>query len=140
MMNAARLAIYTDDPAWREIAARAFRAHAAVLTERPMAMTEALLALDFFLDEPREIVVVWPDGSSRADAQPLLSVLRGTFLPAAVTAIGSEAGVARLGSTAPFARDKVALGSKPTAYVCRQGRCQLPVTEAEALAAQLLQP
>ena len=138
MMNAARLATYLDDPAWRDVAARAFRAHAAVLTERPMAMTEALLALDFFLDEPREIVVVWPDGDTRDDAAPLLNVLRRTFLPAAVTAMGSEAEVARIGRTAPFARDKVPLGGKPTAYVCRQGRCQLPVTDADALAAQLL--
>jgi len=140
MMNAARLAIYTDDAAWRGIASRAFLAHAPVLTERPMAMTEALLALDFFLDEPREIVVVWPDGTGRGGAEPLLSALRRTFLPAAVTAIGAEAEVARVGRTAPFARDKVPLHGKPTAYVCRQGRCQLPVTDAEALAAQLLQP
>ena len=138
MMNAVRLAAYTDDTAWRDIAARAFRAHAAVLAERPMAMTEALLALDFFHGEPRELVVVWPHGATRADAEPLLAVLRRTFLPAAVTAIGSEAEVARIGAVAPFARDKVALGGKATAYVCRQGRCQLPVTDAEAFAAQLL--
>ena len=138
MRNAARLAVYTDDPSWRDVAARAFRAHAAVLAERPMAMTEALLALDFFLDEPREIVVVWPDGASREAAAALLSVLRRTFLPAVVTAIGPQEDVARIGQTAPFARDKVALDGKPTAYGCRQGRCQLPVTDAEAFAAQLL--
>jgi len=138
MRNAARLAVYTDDPTWREIASRAFRAHAAVLAERPMAMTEALLALDFFLDEPREIVVVWPDGADPAAAAPLLAVLRRTFLPAAVTAIGCQSDVAAIGRTAPFAREKTALHGQPTAYVCRQGRCQLPVTDAEAFAAQLL--
>jgi uncharacterized protein YyaL (SSP411 family) len=138
MRNAARLAVYTDDSTWRDVAARAFRAHAAVLAERPMAMTEALLALDFFLDDPREIVVVWPDGAAPGEAAPLLSVLRRTFLPAAVTAIGSEAEVARIGRTAPFAREKLAVEGKPTAFVCRQGRCQLPVTDPDAFAAQLL--
>jgi len=138
MRNAARLAVYTDDPTWRDVAARAFRAHAAVLAERPMAMTEALLALDFFLDEPREVVVVWPDATPPGEAAPLLAVLRRTFLPAAVTAVGPESAIARIAGTAPFAREKVALAGKPTAYVCRQGRCQLPVTDPEAFAAQLL--
>jgi len=137
MRNAARLAVYTDDGTWRDVAARAFRAHAGVLTERPMVMTEALLALDFFLDEPREIVVVWPDGAA-GDAAPLLAVLRRTFIPAAVMAVGSESQVAAIAATAPFAREKVPLDGRPTAYVCRQGRCQLPVTDAEAFAAQLL--
>ncbi|HEY4184261.1 MAG TPA: thioredoxin domain-containing protein [Polyangia bacterium] len=137
LMNAVRLATYTDDDRWRRIAAGALRAHAALLNERPMVMTEALLALDFFLDEPREIVVVWPDGVAAAEATPLLSALRSTFLPARVVACGTEAQVERIGSVVPFARQKVAQQGRPTAYVCRRGRCDLPVTDAEALTAQL---
>jgi uncharacterized protein YyaL (SSP411 family) len=137
LMNAARFAVYTDDEEWRQIAERGFRAHAATLNERPTAMTEALLALDFFLDEPREIVVVWPDGAPAAAVDPLLATLRHAFLPARVVACGSEAHVAAIGKTVGFARDKVAQAGRPTAYVCRRGRCDLPVTDPRAFEAQL---
>jgi len=138
LMNAARLAAYTDDERWRTAAERAVAAHARTLVERPVAMTEALLAVDFLRGDPREVVVVWREG---ADGEPgsesLRAALRRAFVPARVVACGSEAAVTALGRIAPFARDKVAIGGDATAYVCRQGRCELPVKEAGAFAAQL---
>jgi uncharacterized protein YyaL (SSP411 family) len=136
LMNAVRLAVFTDDDRWRQVAARGFRVHADVLTDRPVAMTEALLALDFFLDVPREIAIVWPDGAADA-AGPLLSVLRRTYLPSRAIAGGPESAIESLGRTVAFAREKVAQGGRPTAYVCRSGRCELPVTDADALERQL---
>ena len=79
LMNAVRLAAFTGDDQWRQVAERGFRAHAATLSERPIAMTEALLALDFFLDVPagdRPGVAGW-----RPSMPPhrLLAILRATF-------------------------------------------------------------
>ena len=37
----------------------------------------------------------------------------------------------------PLLEDKVMLSGMPTAYVCQNYACQLPVTEPDALAAQL---
>jgi uncharacterized protein YyaL (SSP411 family) len=37
----------------------------------------------------------------------------------------------------PLLADRTALGGRATAYVCEHFVCQLPVTEPEALAAQL---
>ena len=37
----------------------------------------------------------------------------------------------------PLLEDKVMLAGAPTAYVCQNYACQLPVTEPAALAAQL---
>ena len=42
-------------------------------------------------------------------------------------------------SAVPLLADRVALDGRPTAYVCRGFVCRLPVTEAAALAAQLLE-
>src|SRR5216117_868256 len=78
--NALRLGTFTDDGRWRATAERAFSSLHEVLTERPLAMTEALLALDYASDVPREVAVVWPAGAA-ATAEPLLAVLRATFLP-----------------------------------------------------------
>jgi uncharacterized protein YyaL (SSP411 family) len=136
LMNAARLAAYTDGERWREVAARALAAHARTLVERPVAMTEALLAVDFLRGDPREVVVVWPEEALSA-AAPLRDVLRRTFVPARVLAAGGEGAIAALGYLLPFARDKIAIRGQPTAYVCRQGRCELPVHDAAVFAVQL---
>jgi uncharacterized protein YyaL (SSP411 family) len=137
LMNALRLAAFTDDAKWRAVAERAFAAHSRSFADQPLALTEGLLALDFFHDEPREIAVVWPTGAPPEAAEPLLGVLRRTFVPARVLAAGSEADLAALAPLVPFVAGKVAQEGKVTAYVCRQGRCQLPVTDPDALRAQL---
>ena len=46
------------------------------MTERPLAMTDALLALDYRTDAVREIAIVWPTGTGLKAAAPLLEVLR----------------------------------------------------------------
>jgi len=137
LMNAARLAVYTDDERWRQVATRTLRAHATVLKENPIAMTEALLAVDFFHDAALEVVVVWPDGAPRDDARELLEVLRATFVPSRAVVCGSEATVATAARTIPFAREKVAIGGRATAYVCHHGRCELPVNDAPDFATRL---
>ena len=136
LMNALRLNVFTDDERWRQVAERGFRAHAQVLRERPLVMTEALQALDFFAGTPSEVVLVWPDGEAAAAAS-LLAVLRRTYLPSRVLAAGSESVIATLAEVVPFVRGKVAQAGRPTAYVCRRGRCELPVSEPAALEAQL---
>jgi uncharacterized protein YyaL (SSP411 family) len=83
------------------------------------------------------VVIAWPDGVTAETAGPLLAALRETFVPSCALVCGPEATVAAASRAIPFARDKVAVGGKATAYVCRQGRCDLPVTEPVAFAAQL---
>ena len=135
-MNTLRLGLFTGNDHWRQVAERGLRAHAKVLNERPVAMTEALLAVDFLADTPREIAIVWPDGAAAA-ATPLLAVLRRNFLSARALAAGPESAIDALAQTIPFVRNKVAQGGQPSAYVCRHGRCKLPVADAAALEAQL---
>ena len=136
-MNALRLAAYTDDPRWRAIAERGFRASAAVLGgDRSMLMTEALLALDYW-SVAREIVVVWPEGGSRADAEPFLSVLRQTYLRATSLAAGTASEMALLSRMVPFVGEKTAQGGQTTAYVCRHGACELPTVVATEFQGQL---
>ena len=137
MANALRLAAFTGDDHWRAIADRAFAAVSAVITNRPMAMTEALLALDWASDRPREVAIVWPRAGGATAAAPLLAVLRRTFLPNVVRAVVADDEVAALAQVAPFVEGKVATDGRPTAYVCEHGACQLPTHDADAFAAQL---
>jgi uncharacterized protein YyaL (SSP411 family) len=139
LMNAVRLEVITDDDRWRRIADGAFTAHATDFADRPLALTEGLLALEFAAGKPRQIAVVWPKGEDQA-AEPLRAVLRRTFVAARVLAEGEEPALGALSSDVPFVRDKPAINGQPTAYVCRGGVCELPVTDPGAFEAQLRGP
>jgi uncharacterized protein YyaL (SSP411 family) len=136
LLNALRLSAFTADDRWRAVAERALRWYAPVLEERPLALAEMLLALDFHGDAVREIVLVWPRGERAPE--PFLGVLRATFLPSRALA-GAEEGPAldALGRVAQVARDKKAIGGKATAYVCERGACRLPAIDVEKLRAQI---
>jgi uncharacterized protein len=133
---AVRLHAFTGEERFRRVAERALRAHAPVLEQQPAALHEMLLALDFFTDAAREVVLVWPEG--QPGPGPLAEPLRRTFLPSAsLTGAAEGAPLQALARVAPVARDRSAVGGRPTAYVCESGTCQLPVQEADALAALL---
>jgi hypothetical protein len=136
LLDALRLHAFTSDDRWRQVAVRAFQAHAAVLEQQPAALHEMLLALDFFTDDSPEVVLVWPEGA--LPPSDMVDVLRRTFLPNRVIA-GTEEGArsAALARVAAVARGKAALGGLPTAYVCERGTCQVPAMDAAALSASL---
>ncbi|HEX3906140.1 MAG TPA: thioredoxin domain-containing protein [Polyangia bacterium] len=137
LLSAQRLHTFTSDDRWRTVAERGLASLSSTLTENPLALTEALLAVDYAADEAREIAIVWPRDATIAEAAPLLDVLRRTFVPTRAIAAASEAEVAALAALVPWTADKPALDGRPTAYVCVQGRCDLPVHDPGALASQL---
>ncbi|WP_231511045.1 thioredoxin domain-containing protein [Chondromyces apiculatus] len=135
LLNVLRLGELTGEDRYREMGARALKAFAAQLTERPLALSDMLLALDFWTDTPREVVVVWPDGEAAPKA--LLDVLGRTFLPSRVITGGPESTLAALAKAAPIVEGKRTVDGKPTVYVCERGRCEAPTTDPGVLAAQL---
>jgi hypothetical protein len=137
LLCALRLATFTSDDRWRLVADRGFASLAPTLTENPLALAEALLAVDYAAGEPREIAIVWPRDAGPESAAPILDVLRRTFVPNRAIAAASDADTAALGARVPWIADKVALEGRPTAYVCVQGRCELPVHDPQALRQRL---
>jgi uncharacterized protein YyaL (SSP411 family) len=136
LLNALRLSAFTSDDRWRLVADGALRHYARALEEAPTSLAEMLLALDFATDAPREIVLVWPEETPEPEG--FLSVLRRTFLPNRAIAGAAEGEpLARLGRLALVAAEKVAVGGRPTVYVCERGQCRLPAIEPEKLAAQI---
>jgi uncharacterized protein YyaL (SSP411 family) len=98
-----------------------------------------LLALQFGLDDPLEIIIVTP--SDRSQAKAFMDVLRRTYLPNVVVSVVVEG--AELQAQAkwlPPLERKTARGGRATAYVCRRGVCRLPVTDAERFARELTTP
>jgi len=136
LLNALRLAAFTGDERWRARGEAALRHHAEALRDHPLAFGDMLLAVDFSTDAPREVVLVWPEGTCAPEE--FLAALRRTFLPNRALAGAPEGdGIAALGRVAAVAEGKVAAGGRPTAYVCERGQCRLPAIAPEKLASQI---
>jgi uncharacterized protein YyaL (SSP411 family) len=121
-----RLEAITSQASYREEAEKLLRSFGSLLAGAPAALGEMLLAVDFLLDEAREVVLVRPkDGSDAA----LLETVRSRFSPSQVL-VRHEEGAA---AATPLARDRPAQGGKATAYVCVRGACKLPVTDPAEL-------
>ncbi|HVL50308.1 MAG TPA: thioredoxin domain-containing protein, partial [Actinomycetota bacterium] len=93
----------------------------------PQAVCAFLSAVDFRLSTPKEIVVV----GSRPEADPLIEQIWNRFLPNKVVA-GSPPGI-----DSPLLEDKVAIGGRPTAFVCEHFACKAPTSDPKVLADQL---
>src|SRR5690606_37041635 len=130
-MTLARLAALTSDDRYRARLDAALRAHGARIASG--AMTELLLAADWRLDRPKEIVIVTP--TSRAEAAPLLRVVARHGPRNRVIVVAAEADAPRVADVVAVAGGKVARDGLPTAYACEQGLCEQPITDPDALLA-----
>src|SRR6185369_1062111 len=132
-LNLLRLHELTTDDAYRRRAERTLDALGPRLASDPMRLSEMLLALDWQLDAPKEIVIAVP--GSRDEAAPFLATLRTRLVPnriLAVTAAGDG-----LAALVPVAEGKVALGGRVTGYVCESRVCELPTTDPAVFARQV---
>jgi len=129
-----RLTVLTADAADEEVALAALRPMADVMQRYPSGFGRYLSALDFHLGPVVEVALLWRPGEE-AVASPLREAVFRRYQPNRVAAGAAEGapGAADL----PLLAGRGTVGGRPTAYVCRHYVCQLPVTEAEALARQL---
>ena len=136
LLNLLRLHEFTTDDQYRQRAEQAFQAFSDVLTQSPMVVSEMLLAVDFHLDTPKEIVIVVPH--VREEAEPFLDELNATFLPNRILAIVAEGKELESHTVIiPLLEGKVARGGQSTAYVCENRICDLPTTDPAVFATQI---
>jgi hypothetical protein len=138
-LNLLRLGEFTTQDRHRVRAERTLRSLQGRAAEAPTALSEMLLAVDFHLDEPKEVLIV--TRNSRAEAEPFLAQLRAVFLPNRVLAIAAEGkDLASQGELVPLLLEKIAQGGSATAYVCEGGVCKLPTTDPSVFAKQIRRP
>jgi hypothetical protein len=134
-MNLLRLHGLTADDRYRRRAEKALRAFGERLARAPASLAEMLLAVDFHLDTPKEIVIVTPSVEA---AEPLFAELRSAFVPNRVQTVAVEgAALAALARAVPLVEGKRARGGQPTAYVCERRVCALPTSDPQVFARQL---
>ncbi len=137
LLNLLRLYELTTEERFRQRAEATLRAFGRQLSNSPSSLSEMLLAVDFYLDRPKQIAIV-TQSSPDAD-ETLLRELRSHFVPNRVLSTVSEGPMLEAQQTlVPMLEHKVARGGKPTAYVCERGVCELPTTDPAVFARQLL--
>ncbi|HEY1183840.1 MAG TPA: thioredoxin domain-containing protein [Bryobacteraceae bacterium] len=137
ILNLLRLAQITGRADFRASAERALAAFAPRLASVPVALPAMLTACEFYLAEPRQIVIVGPRDS--AGTRALLRAFHARFVAnRIVLLVDSEETRRALARGIPTIESMQPAGGIPSAYVCRNYACQLPVTEAAQLT-ELLQ-
>jgi len=137
IMNLLRLHALTERKDYLQQAEEALGAFAAMLSSAPTALSEMLLALDFLMDSPKQIVIVAPRGNRQA-AQGLLQQVRAQFLPNRsfiLVCEGEE--LERASAVVPLLRDKKAQGNQAVAYFCEERACRQPTSDPEEFGRQL---
>jgi uncharacterized protein YyaL (SSP411 family) len=137
ILNLLRLAQITGRADFRASAGRALAAFAPRLARVPMALPAMLTACEFFLAEPRQIVIAGT--RDVAGTRVLLRAFHARFVANRIVLLVDTDETRRaLAAGIPAIEGMQPVGGRPSAYVCRHYTCQLPVTEAAQLA-ELLQ-
>ena len=130
-----RLSVLTGESEYARLGTASLRSMYQYLSRAPMGMGHWLCALDFYMSTPKEIAIVGP--VTDPATQSLLDVVHSRYLPNRVLAGLDPSVPGQSYSSIPLLQDRGMVDGRPTAYVCQNYICQLPVTEPEALAGQL---
>jgi len=134
-LNLLRLSQFRDDPgaAGAERARKTIDAFTTTLSHFPSAMPQMLVALDYSLSKPRQIVIAGKKDAPETKA--LLKEVHRHFLPKTVLVLADGAeGQKYLGEKNDAIRAMSPIDGKPAAYVCENFTCKAPVTVPKKLA------
>jgi hypothetical protein len=135
-LNLLRLAELTGEESYRKNAEKVFRAFARPLVERPSSLPRMLGALDWYLDEAKEIVIVLPDYET--EVSRFVRRLGEMFLPNRTLVVAGHGDHAkRIAALVPLAAGKAIVDDVTTAYVCENRVCKKPTSDPEEFARQL---
>jgi uncharacterized protein YyaL (SSP411 family) len=122
-----KLAAITGRDDFRQSAEATLQLFAHRLQTQPAALAFMLHALDFWLDEPRRVVIAGQTNS--VEFQNLLRAAHSVYQPNKIV-------LANTGAVEPFAKTLPAK-NEAIAYVCAGGACQSPTNDVETLRQQL---
>ena len=125
-----RLGALTGDARYRAAADSAIGGVVPYLTRYPTGFANWLSAAHLVVEGIEELAIVGPPEAE--DTRSLVEAVSG-YRPTVVLAVSAEPA----NSAVPLLADRAMIDGRPTAYLCRDFACRLPVTSADALLAQL---
>jgi uncharacterized protein YyaL (SSP411 family) len=131
-LNLLRLAQIRDAKEDRQRAEKTINAFSPVLSRMPSAMPQMLVALDYSLAKPKQIVIAGE--TDAVDSREILREVRLHYLPNTILflADGGE-GQKYLGQKLEAVRAMKKINGRAAAYVCENFTCKAPVTDGSAL-------
>jgi hypothetical protein len=137
-LNLLRLSQMLNQEQLAERARKTIDAFATTLSHFPSAMPQMLVALDYSLSKPRQVVIAGKKDAPETKA--LLKEVHRHFLPKTIVLLADGGdGQKYLGEKNEAIRAMSLVGGKPAAYVCENFTCKAPVTDPKELAGLLQQ-
>jgi uncharacterized protein YyaL (SSP411 family) len=124
-----RLFHYSGKEDYLRRAEKVLRLYYDALEKQPFGSTSMIEALDYYLEKPKEIVLMG-DPENQA-TQEMLRKVHSIYLPNKTLQVVKPG--EPLGKTSPLLEGKSQIDGKPTAYVCQNFTCSPPVTEWDDL-------
>ena len=106
-----------------------------VMSQAPAAAGQHLIALDFDLSDPHEIVAV--AGNDEADLDRAIEAVYDRYLPNKVVVPGRSGLPETLSRLVPLLADRSAIDGEVTTYICKRFTCQQPEVGLQSLKAAL---
>jgi uncharacterized protein YyaL (SSP411 family) len=134
-LNLLRLAELTGEHQYSDMVIPIFSAFSDLMDSQPTAISEMLLALDFYLSKRVEIVLIAPPDGKGLDE--MLAPVRATFYPNRVLVAAAED--EQLESHAeinPLLESRIARNGQTTVYLCQNYVCGFPTADPAVFAEQ----
>ena len=126
-LNLLRLAQMTGRSDFHDSANKTLRAFASRLMGMPSAVPQMLVAYEFSVSKPKQIILVG-EGST-AETREMLSILHARFLPDRIVMLVDNAASKTLATYLPVVETMTRIHGKTTAYVCENYACKLPTAD-----------
>jgi len=134
-----RLARLTDNKSYAQYAENILRLYSPYMARVPDQFSNFLCAVDFSLAPPLEVAVIAPTSDTSDDQETtrkLLYEIFAHYVPNKVVITGSGAKNESL-SASVLLKDRTAIGSQPTVYICKNYTCDEPLTDPLKLAKKM---
>jgi uncharacterized protein YyaL (SSP411 family) len=128
-----KLSLLTSRQEYESVAVGTMRLTQELMERAPLGFGHVLCALDFYTGDPVEIVVVGDQKGT--DTQDLLACVAERWRPNKVLVVTDSP--EDHSESIPLLDGRTRIEGRAAAYVCRHGRCELPVVEPDALRSQL---
>ncbi len=125
-----KLARLVGDEKYERFAVTVLRLTASQLQRHPQGFGRALSALEFYLRQTKEVVIIGPKDNEMARE------VHRAYLPNAVFVLSTDADADS--ESIPLLKGRQIIDAKATAYVCENFVCQRPVTDVADLRALLV--
>ena len=123
-----KLSHITGDAELGRMASETIHTQSSLVSTVPEAFTQFLIAFDYWLDTPMEIVVL--EGSNKSVFEEMIRGVRQRFMPNKAMIVkrleGADHGIEEISN---LVEGKQLIGARTTAYVCVDRSCKQPTAD-----------